>query len=144
MMNQIACARIKLALVVCLCSVSSGSWGQDWVVVVNKANANAVDRALVARIYTGDAKAWPDGSGVVAIDLPEGSPVREAFISQVLSKSSANMKALWAQNVFSGKALPPKSVASDDEVKRAVSGNKNAIGYIKATSVDDTVRAVLK
>jgi ABC-type phosphate transport system substrate-binding protein len=62
----------------------------------------------------------------------------------VLGKTVGNVKAIWAQLVFSGRALPPKQAASDDEVKKLVAGNKNAIGYIKASSVDDSVKAVIK
>lgn len=116
----------------------------DWVVVVNKANANTIDKALVIRIYKGEAIVWPDGGSVLAVDLPEDNPLRTTFVTEVLGKTSANMKALWAQNVFSGKALPPKLAMSDDEVKKLVSGNKNAIGYIKTSSLDDTVKAALK
>jgi hypothetical protein len=67
-----------------------------------------------------------------------------SFTSDVLGKTVGNVKALWAQMVFSGQALPPKQVASDDDVKKLVSANKGAIGYVKASSVDDSVKAVLK
>jgi len=50
----------------------------------------------------------------------------------LIGKTAGNLKAMWAQLVFSSKALSPKVVGSDTEVKSAVSGNKNAIGYIKA------------
>jgi hypothetical protein len=46
--------------------------------------------------------------------------------------------------VFSGKALPPKQMGSDDEMKKFVASNKGAIGYIKASSLDDSVKAVVK
>jgi hypothetical protein len=58
--------------------------------------------------------------------------------------SVANLKALWAQMVFSGKALPPKVAASDDDVKKAVSSAKGGVGYIKAAAADDTVKVAFK
>ena len=120
------------------------AWAADVVVIVNKTNANAVDKSLVVKIYTGEAKNWPDGGPVFALDQAEDNPVRADFNSSVLGKSSGNMKALWAQNIFAGKGLPPKVVDPDAEVKKVVSTNKNAIGYIKAASVDDTVKVVVK
>lgn len=116
----------------------------DVVVIINKANINAVDKALVVKIYTGQVKNWPDGGPVFALDQGENSPIRNDFNSSVLDKSSGNMKALWAQNIFSGKGLPPKVADADAEVKKIVSSNKNAIGYIQASSVDDTVKVVVK
>ena len=61
-----------------------------------------------------------------------------------MGKSVGNVKAVWAQLVFSGRALPPKQAASDDEVKKLVAANKSAIGYVKASSLDDSVKAVIK
>lgn len=123
-------------------TLSVSAWAADVVVIVNKANANAVDKALVVKIYTGEAKNWPDGGPVFALDQSEDSSIRADFNSSILGKSSSNMKALWAQNIFSGKGLPPKVVDPDAEVKKVISSNKNAIGYIRSSSVDDTVKVV--
>lgn len=120
------------------------AWAGDVVVIVNKGNSNAVDKAFVVKVYTGEAKAWADGGPVFAVDQGEGNPVRADFYGNILGKSAANMKALWAQNIFAGKALPPKVVDQDAEVKKVVGANKNAIGYISASSVDDTVKVIVK
>jgi hypothetical protein len=56
----------------------------------------------------------------------------------------SNLKALWAQMIFSGKALPPKVLGSDDDVKKAVAGAKGGVGYIKAGAVDGTVKVAFK
>ena len=127
-----------------IAALSMSVWAGDLVVIVNKDNTNAVDKALVVKIYTGATKNWPDGSPILAIDQSEENPIREEFNAGLLGKTIANLKALWAQNIFTGKALPPKIANPDLEVKKIVSANKNAIGYIKASSVDDTVRVVVK
>ena len=129
---------IASALLACLAPAYAG----DVVAIVNKANDNTIDKALVARIYLGEARTWPNGGSIAAYDLPEDNPARGAFDADVVGKSQAGLKSLWAQNVFTGKALPPKSAASDEDVKKAVAANKNAIGYVKAGSLDDTVKAV--
>jgi ABC-type phosphate transport system substrate-binding protein len=133
-----------LLAIMALSLLATVARGADFAVIVNKDNASPVDKATVAAIYSGDLKSWKDGSPVMAIDLPESNPIRASFSTEVLGKSVANVKALWAQMIFSGKALPPKQVASDDDVKKLVSANKGAIGYIKQSSVDDSVKAVLK
>lgn len=125
--------------------LSISAWAGDVVVIVNKANTNAVDKGMMMKIYTGETTYWPDNSGpIFAIDQGEENPIRSDFYSSMLGKSAANMKALWAQNIFAGKGLPPKVVDPDAEVKKVVAANKNAIGYIRAASVDDTVKVVVK
>ena len=116
----------------------------DVVVIVNKANDNTVDKALVAKIYTGESKVWANGGSISAIDLADDQPGRASFANDFVGKSPGSLKSLWTQNVFTGKAVPPKAMASDEDVKKAVAANKGAIGYIKASSADDTVKVVLK
>jgi ABC-type phosphate transport system substrate-binding protein len=119
-------------------------WSEDIVVVVNRENSNTVDLAYVAKIYSGALKAWPDGSPVFALDQPEDSETRVNFSAQILNRSVANMRAVWSQNIFTGKGLPPKVVSPDVEMKRLVSTNRNAIGYIRASQLDSTVKVVEK
>jgi ABC-type phosphate transport system substrate-binding protein len=130
--------------VIALAMLATAAQAGDFAVIVNKDNAASVDKDTIVKIYSGELKSWKDGGPVMAIDLPESNPVRASFSTEVLGKTVANVKALWAQMIFSGKALPPKQAASDDDVKKLVSANKGAIGYVKQSSVDDSVKAVLK
>jgi ABC-type phosphate transport system substrate-binding protein len=134
----------SLTLGALVAGVPGTAFSGDFVVIVNKASTATVDKATVAKIYQGELKSWPDGTPAAAVDLPEDNPTRAAFCTEVVGKSVANIKALWAQLVFSGKALPPKMVASDDDVKKAVSGAKGGVGYIKASAMDHTVKAAFK
>ncbi len=125
-----------------MCLVSIPAMAGDYVIITNKDNANAVDKDFVAKIYRGEAKVWPNGDSVAAYDLPEDNAARVAFDQEVVGKSVSQMKALWGQLIFSGKAVPPKKVDSDDDVKKAVASNKGAVGYIKASSTDGSVKAI--
>jgi ABC-type phosphate transport system substrate-binding protein len=135
---------VSLALMALITVLPGVALSADFVVIVNKANTVAVDKTVVAKIYQGELKSWPDGTPAAPIDLPEDSPSRAAFSNDVVGKTVANLKALWAQMIFSGKALPPKVVAGDDDVKKAVSAAKGGVGYIKASAVDDTVKVAFK
>src|SRR5512142_2215101 len=73
----------------------------DVVVIVNKANSAPVNKAEVQKIYLGKTAQWPDGSSVVALDLPESNPTRSSFAVGVLGRSLANLKALWTEKMFS-------------------------------------------
>lgn len=125
-----------------MCVVSISAMAGDYVIITNKANANAVDKDLVAKIYRGETKVWPNGDSVVAYDLPDENTARVAFDQEVAGKSVSQMKALWGQLIFSGKAVPPKKMESDDEVKKAVAANKGAVGYVSASSADGSVKAI--
>lgn len=131
--------RVGIPILLALCGNAQAA---DFAIIVNKANASTVDRAQVTKMYTGDLKAWADGSPIVLLDLPESDPLRAQFATDVAGKSLSSLKSLWAQHAFSGRALPPKVLESDAEVKKLVAANRNAVGYVKSTSVDDSVRTV--
>ena len=114
------------------------------VVVVNKANAvGSMTAEQVAQIYTGASKQFPDGSPVAPLDQPEASPVREEFLAKVVGKTSQQVSALWSRLMFSGKGTRPKPLPGSAEVKREVSANPAALGFMERSAVDDSVKVVL-
>lgn len=136
-------SRLTLTIVAVLALLFSASArADDIVVIVNKDNPNAVDLAYVARIYTGAAMRWPDGSPVFALDQAEDSAARAQFAAAVVGRSVPALRGIWSQNIFAGKGLPPKVASPDSEMKRLVAQNRHAIGYVLSSQVDDTVRVI--
>jgi ABC-type phosphate transport system substrate-binding protein len=115
----------------------------DMVVIVNPANPVVLSKSLVVSYYLGESRSWSGGVPIKLLELSPDNPMRAAFDKDVLGKSTQQLKDIWSQNSLSGKAIPPRDLTSDEEVKKAVSASKIAIGYIKASSVDDTVRVAL-
>ncbi len=129
----------------CLLSAAFAAWpahGDDIVIIVHKENLNAIDLAFVKRVYTGAIKGWPDGSPVFALTQPEDTAAHLAFTTTVLGKTPANLRAIWSQNIFTGKGLPPKVAGADVEMRRLVAANRHAIGYIAGAHVDASVRVI--
>jgi ABC-type phosphate transport system substrate-binding protein len=140
-MNKFISFALLALLAVCL---STPVRAEQVVVIVHKDNPHSVDRQYVINIYTGATKGWPDGSPVFPLDQIEDSEARNLFYAQVVGRSPANMRALWTQNIFSGKGLPPKVASPDAEMRRIVATNRNAIGYIRASALDASVRAIIQ
>jgi ABC-type phosphate transport system substrate-binding protein len=110
---------------------------------VNKDNANTLSKSVIEKIYKGEMATWPNGGPVVVYDLPETSDVRADFTKSLLGMSVSTVKAKWTVKLFSGKATPPKIAGSDAEMKSAVAANRNAIGYVSASSMDGSVKEAL-
>jgi ABC-type phosphate transport system substrate-binding protein len=115
---------------------------EEMVVIVSAGNPYAIDKNYITKIFLGKVNTWPDGKQIDAFDQPEDSPVHDQFYSQTLGKSPSLVKMLWAQNLFSGKCLPPKILMNDTLVLQAVKSNNNAIGYIQSSYVDKSVRVI--
>jgi len=112
------------------------------VVIVNKNNTQVIDRATLVKIYTGATKYWPDGSPIFALDQEENGEARNMFYANKIGKSPATIRTIWAQMIFSGRGLPPKIAKIDDKMKQIVATNKDAIGYVRSSAADDTVRVI--
>ncbi|MBA5639377.1 hypothetical protein H3H37_20140 [Duganella sp. LX20W] len=107
------------------------------VVVVNpNAAETSLTKEQVAQYFLGKAEAF------APIDQPESATIRSEFYQKVANKDLAQTRALWAKLVFTGKAMPPKEVASNADVKKAVLANPKAIGYIDKSAVDATVKVI--
>lgn len=111
-------------------------------VIVHPSNGNALSEANISRIFLGKKKSYPDGSEAIPVDQKEGAAARSGFVSTILKKNDQQIKAYWAQLLFTGKGTPPKEVGGDADVKKLVSENPALIGYIDSGAVDDSVKVV--
>lgn len=108
------------------------------VVIVNPKHAAASMTAeQVANIYLGK------DSSLSPLDLKEPAAVRNQFYEKVAGKDSAQVKAIWARLVFTGKQQPPKEIGSAAEIVKQVAANDKAIGYVDKSAVNGTVKTVL-
>ena len=115
----------------------------DVVAVVSaKSPITALDKSQVADLFLGKTNRFPNGVQAVPIDQAEGQAVRDEFYDKILGRTSAQMKAYWSKIIFTGRGQPPPTVSSDIEMKKRISENPAAIGYIDRSLVDNSVRIV--
>jgi len=66
------------------------------------------------------------------------------FYDKYLGKSVSQVRVQWTKLVLSGQATAPVKALSDEDVKKSVSGNANALGYISTKSLDSSVKELFK
>lgn len=117
--------------------LSSAAAHAELVVIVNPKHGSASMTAeQVANVYLGKDTAFTPA------DLPD-SAQRSDFYSKVAGKDSAQVKAIWARLVFTGKTQPPKELGSSAEAVKFVASNEKGIAYVEKSSVDASVKTVL-
>lgn len=114
------------------------------LVVVTGANSplGHLSREQVADIYLGRVTTLPGGGNALPLDLPASSPEREVFYNLIAGKSAAQIKAYWAKMSFTGKGIPPKQVAGEEQLKKLAAQKPGAIGYMESNEVDASVKVV--
>jgi ABC-type phosphate transport system substrate-binding protein len=136
--NRIGLVAIALAL-----SMSSAVVKADVVAVVSaKSPITTLTMSQVADIFFGRTSRFPNGVQAFPVDQAEGSAVRDEFYGKVAGKTAAQIKAYWSKIIFTGRGQPPPSVSNSIEMKKRISDNPAAIGYIDRSLVDDSVRVV--
>jgi ABC-type phosphate transport system substrate-binding protein len=134
------CAAVGLAL-----GLAIGPARADVVAVVSpKSAVTTLTKAQLTDIFLGKANRFPNGAPAVPIDQPEGSLARNEFYARFAGKSAAQIKAFWSSIIFTGRGQPPKEVADNLEMRKRISEDPSAIGYIDENMLDDSVKVVLQ
>lgn len=115
----------------------------DVVAVVSaKSPIASVSKTQLAEIFLGKTSHFPDGTQAVPIDQVEGARARDEFYAKIAGKTAAQLKAYWSKIIFTGRGEPPMTVSDGNEMKKRLSENPAAIGYLDKSLVDDSVKVV--
>ena len=140
-MNIIKNIKSKFLLCVSILLFSFSSLA-NVAVIVNPANAAAIDEGDISRIFLGKMKTFSTGDKITIVNLKYNQTTRKEFEEKVLKKSASQVKAYWSKLMFSGKGKPPKELAGDKDILAFVAANPGAIGYVTEDVVDDSVKVV--
>jgi len=128
----------------CAPLVSAPLAAEDLVVIVHPDRAHErLDADDVAQIYLKQRLRWRDGKTIVPVNREPESDTRAAFARAVLELSPQQLSVHWNRQYFLG-VRPPATLASDEAVKRFVAREKRAIGYVRASAIDASVRVALR
>jgi hypothetical protein len=109
---------------------------EEIVVIVNPAAA-PISKEQLADLYLARS------SALIPIDQAAGSAIYVEFYKQATGRDSAQIKAIWARILFTGRGVPPKQLPDSEAVKKAVAANPKAVGYIEKSAVDASVKVAL-
>jgi hypothetical protein len=124
--------------------VASAARSDDFQVVVHRTvDGTEIRRALLADIYKKDVIRWGNRVRIQPVDQSSETPVRQAFLRDVLGQSLGEVQSFWRRRMATDRVLPPPTKASDEEVLTFVASTKGAIGYVSAgTVVSDDVKVL--
>lgn len=111
----------------------------NFVVIVNKTNPiEAISLGELASIYEGRKAKWSEDSEITAINRPADSPIRADFYRAVLGVEPTK------KFYVSGTPLPFKTIVQESAkaTKLLVARMPNAIAYIYADEIDDSVKSI--
>jgi ABC-type phosphate transport system substrate-binding protein len=128
-------------------SASRGSLagGEALAIVVNKANpASSLSQNDLRPIFQTTKKTWDSGQEAIPINLLEDSPLRAEFDQVVLGLDPERVARYWTDRKVRGGARPPVRVPTTAAVLKAVAAKPGAVGYVRLSEVNASVKVVAK
>jgi ABC-type phosphate transport system substrate-binding protein len=134
---------IALAALLAACASLPGADLRMVVIVNADSGVTKISREEVRNLFLGRQKRLPSGLPAAPVEQQEPPSIRAHFYHVLVNKDLAEISAYWARLFFTGQAHPPREVSSAEEVVRAVTANRNAIGLVEWGRTDSRVRVVL-
>jgi ABC-type phosphate transport system substrate-binding protein len=133
--RKTALAAALLALVLGALAAGSSRASPAFRVIVNAANSStSLERKFLTEVFLKRNTRWSTGEAIRPVDQGTDSLVRRHFCEEVMNRSVAAVKSYWQQMIFSGRAIPPPELDSDEDVIRYVAKYPGAIGYVSGAS----------
>ena len=117
---------------------------QPLAIVVNRSNSvDALSTAELRRIFLGDRSHWPNGRRITVVMREPGEPERKCMLRDLYQMSESDLKNHFLHGLFTGDILvSPKILATAVGVRKFVFNVPGAIGYVRLSDVDDTVKVL--
>lgn len=107
---------------------------EESMVVIGYKTLPKSDLPTLQRLYTGRVTLISQ-QAATPVNLLPGDPLRQQFLSLVLSQSEAQYTGYWLVRRYVGKGAPPLDLATVDEVIKYVLTTPGAVGYVPASRV---------
>jgi phosphate transport system substrate-binding protein len=118
--------------------------GEALAVIVNKSNPlDNVSLTELRKIFMGEQTRWPSGNRVTVVMRQPGQDERATALQLIYRMSERDFNRYFLRGTFTGETQSvPKTVAAAAGVRKFVFNVPGAIGYLRASEVDDSVKAV--
>jgi ABC-type phosphate transport system substrate-binding protein len=129
---------------------ASQAAADDVAVIVNKSNpVETLTMADLRKILLGPRPTWSGGKKITVLMTQPGQPERNGALKIVcgMTETDFNLHFIRGLRKPDGSTTAdngdsPKVVSSGAQLRQSVAGAPNAVGFIKASEVDDSVKVI--
>ena len=115
---------------------------QTVTIIVNQ--SNSVDNFAfeeLRKVFLGERSHWPNGRRITLVMLEPSQPERQAVLRDIYEMSERDLNNHFIRGIFTGAVfVSPKTFANSAEVRKFVFNVPGAIGYIRSSDADSTVK----
>jgi len=117
---------------------------QNLAIVVSLSNpVENLSMAELRRIFLGERSHWPNGRRITLVMMEPGQPERAVVLRDICQMNETDFNNHFLHGVFTGEVLvSPKTLATPVGVRKFVFNVPGAIGYLRVSDLDSSVKAV--
>jgi phosphate transport system substrate-binding protein len=117
---------------------------QPLAIIVNRSNGlDDLSIGELRRIFLGERSYWPNGRRITLVMREPGEPERKSMLRDVYQLNESELKNHFLHGLFTGEILvSPKILATAVGVRKFVFNVPGAIGYVRLSDVDETVKVL--
>jgi hypothetical protein len=120
------------------------STDQSLAIVVNESNpVTDLSFGELRKIFLGERSHWPNGRRITLVMIEPGRPERAAMLRELYHMNETELNRHFLHALFTGQVLvSPKTLNTPLGVCKFVFNVPGAIGFLRASDVDDSVRVI--
>lgn len=113
-------------------------------IVVNTTNpVENLSLSELRQVFLGERSHWPNGRRITLVMMEPGQFERKALLREVCQMNEKDFSRHFLHGVFTGEVfVSPKTLASPVGVRKFVFNVPGAIGYVRASDVDSSVKVI--
>src|SRR5579863_9831051 len=122
----------------------AGAAIEPLAIVVNRSNPiDELSSAELRKIFLGNRSHWANGRRITLVMREPGEPERNTIIREVCGMTEDQLKNHFLHGLYTGEILvSPKTLSSPIGVRKFIFNVPGAIGYLRISDVDATVKVL--
>jgi phosphate transport system substrate-binding protein len=118
--------------------------GENLAIIVNQSNPiDDLSLKELRTVFLGERSHWPNGRRITLVMMDQGLVERNAVLRDVCHMSETEFGRHFLQGLFTGEVfVSPKTLSTPTGVRKFVFNVPGAIGYVRASDVDETVKVI--
>jgi len=117
---------------------------ENLAIVVNTSNpVDNLSMSELRKVFLGERRHWPNGRRITLVMMEPGQPERKTLIREVCQMNESDFSQHFLHGVFTGEVfVSPKTLASPVGVRKFIFNVPGAIGYVRVTDLDSSVKVL--
>ena len=122
---------------------SRPAW-EGLAIVVNRNNPTTnITLPQLRAMFFGERKYWPSGRRVTLASLRQGTAERQTILRVIYKMDERAIRREFFHEAFKGETVTKRAtLTTPADVKTFIVNTPGAVGYLRASDVDDSVRVV--